>query len=581
MVVPPVAVLLVSCICFPSSLAALYTEPRQLPRHTYDYVIVGAGNAGNVIASRLSEDPRTSILVLEAGVRASWRAWFLSWYQHSRPICDQTACPPFGNETEHLLDTPYDWNYTVTPQKGLNGRTFPYNRGKILGGSSSVNYMVHQYGSSEDYDKIAEITGDAGWNWDNVKRNIGKHEKIVPPADGHDTTGQYIPANHGTNGMLSVSLPGSSQLIDSRVIATTRELSEEFPFNEDMGAGISATTYLAAAINRPNVHVLLNAHVTKLLRTGTIQGVPSFRSVEFAGKPGAPSIIVTARREIVLSAGSIGTPQILLLSGIGARDELEALGIPVVVENPSVGKNLSDHVLVPNIFRVKDGESLDALFRDPALFKAALDEWMETKRGVLASSMLNHMGYFRLPSTSSIFSTISDPASGPKASHWELIVTNFYINPKPGHIPPETGSYLGLVSALISPTSRGSVTLASADPFAHPLIDPNYLTTPFDIFAMRETVRAVKRFAAAEAWKDYIIAPFGNFSSDVDADLDAYIRDQASTVYHMVGTASMSPRGAEWGVVDPDLKVKGAEGIRIVDASVLPFPPNAHTQGPV
>lgn len=290
---------------------------------------------------------------------------------------------------------------------------------------------------------------------------------------------------------------------------------------------------------------------------------------------------MTARREIVLSAGSIGTPQILLLSGIGARDELEALGIPVLVENPSVGKNLSDHVLVPNVFRVKDGESLDALFRDPALFKAALDEWMETKRGVLASSMLNHMGYFRLPSTSSIFSTISDPASGPKASHWELIVTNFYINPKPGHIPPETGSYLGLVSALISPTSRGSVTLASADPFAHPLIDPNYLTTPFDIFTMRETVRAVKRFAAAEAWKDYIIAPFGNFSSDADADLDAYIRDQASTVYHIVGTASMSPRGAEWGVVDPDLQVKGAEGIRIVDASVLPFPPNAHTQGPV
>ena len=131
---------------------------------------------------------------------------------------------------------------------------------------------------------------------------------------------------------------------------------------------------------------------------------------------------MTARREVVLSAGSIGTPQILLLSGIGARDELEALGIPVLVENPSVGKNLSDHVLVPNVFHVKDGESLDALFRNPVLFKAALDEWVETKRGVLASSISNHLGYFRLPSTSSVFSTISDPASGPKASHWELIV---------------------------------------------------------------------------------------------------------------------------------------------------------------
>ena len=273
--------------------------------------------------------------------RASSRAWFLSWYQHSRPVCDHTACPHLENETEHLLDTPYDWNYTVTPQKGLNRRTFPYNRGKILGGSSSVSK------SQALHWLISSIQGcfyKTTWSTNTVPPKIMtrllrllvmpdgtgtalreilarcysriyllpvflnarfQHEKIVPPADGHDTTGQYIPANHGTNGMLSVSLPGSSQLIDSRVIATTRELSEEFPFDEDMGGGdvlgigwvqssiadgqrsSSATTYLAAAINRPNVHILLNAQVTKLLRTGTIKGVPSFRSVEFASKPGS------------------------------------------------------------------------------------------------------------------------------------------------------------------------------------------------------------------------------------------------------------------------------------------------------
>ena len=258
---------------------------------------------------------------------------------------------------------------------------------------------------------------------------------------------------------MPVSLPGRSQSIDARVIATTKEMPHEFAFNKDMGGGdvlglgwtqssigggkrsSSATTYLAAAINRPNVHVLINAQVTKLLHTGSIGTVPSFRAVQFARKPGGrstlnvnatllisdqlytvPLTVVKARKEIILSAGSFGTPQILLLSGIGPKTELQALNIPVVVNNPSVGRNLSDHIYVPNIYKVRDEDSLDDFFRDPLRFSSAMKEWHTRKTGILAGGLSNNLGFFRLSSNASIFSTTRDPASGASAAHWEMVV---------------------------------------------------------------------------------------------------------------------------------------------------------------
>ncbi|EDR06631.1 uncharacterized protein LACBIDRAFT_299608 [Laccaria bicolor S238N-H82] len=566
-----------------ASLGALYTEPSQLPHLTYDYVIVGAGTAGNVIASRLSENSLYSILVLEAGISAEDDLATIV------PLLIPTLPP----------NSPHDWNYTITPQSGLDGRAFPYRRGRLLGGSSTINFMIHQYGSSEDFDKIAEITNDVGWKWDSLKQHIEKHEKIVPPADGHNTSSQYVPAIHSTNGIMPVSLAGRSQSIDARVIATTKEMPHDFPFNKDMGGGdvlglgwiqssigggkrsSSATSYLAAAINRPNVHVLINAQVTKLLHTGSLSAVPSFRAVQFARKPGAPQTVVKARKEIILSAGSIGTPQILLLSGIGPKAELQALNIPVVVDNPSVGQNLSDHIWVPNNYKVRDEDSLDDFFRDPLRFSSAMKEWHARKTGIFAGGITNNLGFFRLPSNASIFSTTRDPASGLNSAHWEMVVANFYLNYKPGVVEPVNGSYMTIQSALISSTSRGAVKLISADPFAHPLINPNYLTTPFDIFTMREAVKATKRFVSADAWRDYIESPVGGVVGTEDADIDAYVRDQALSMLHATGTASISPKGASWGVVEPDLKVKGVDGVRIVDASILPFPPSAHTQGPV
>ncbi|RXW12904.1 hypothetical protein EST38_g12951 [Candolleomyces aberdarensis] len=591
-----VHLLLAASILTPT-FGRLCTCPSQLRGNAYDYIIVGAGTAGNVIAARLAESGHNDILVLEAGVSEEGVP------ASQVPLMAPTLTPstldlPSICYNAHASgsDTPYDWNYTVVPQTHLNGRTFPVARGRILGGSSSVNYMVHHYGSSEDYDRLARITGDPGWAWRNMRRYIDRHEKFVPPADGHDATGQYIPSLHSTRGVLPKSLPGFSHAIDSKVIATTQELSAEFPFNPDTGGGnvlglgwaqssigggtrsSSATTYLSSVINRRNVDVLVNAQVTKLVHTGTICGKPSFRGVQFASGPRAPTTNVFARKEVILSAGSFGTPQILQLSGIGDRTELTSKSITTIVNNPSVGKNMSDHALLPNNYLVR-GESLDNLLRDPVAFGIALDQWQASKTGPLANGISNHLGFFRLPNNSSIFATTPDPASGPTASHWEMLVSNFWINPS---LPrPDTGSYLSLTVALISPTSRGTIKLASKDPFQAPLIDPNFLATDFDRYTMRESVRAIKRFAAANAWSDYIVEPVGNLAAQTDEGIDAYVRSVSSTILHPVGTASMSPRNAAWGVVDPELRLKGVEGVRIVDASVWPFAPNAHTQAPV
>ncbi|KAF6762400.1 hypothetical protein DFP72DRAFT_1060646 [Ephemerocybe angulata] len=581
-----------------TSFARLCHDPGHL-RSTYDYVIVGGGTAGNVLAARLSEDGKNSVLVLEAG-GSNEGALVLEV-----PFLGPTATP----------NTLFDWNYTVTPQANLDGRTFPYPRGRVLGGSSSVNYMVHHYGSSEDWDRLARLTGESSWSWNSIKRYIARHERFVPPADNHNTTGQYIPSLHSTAGVLPKSLPGWSNGIDQRIVATTAELASEFPFNEDITSGnvlgitwlqcaigggqrsSSANTYLKDVMGRKNLDVLINATVTKLVHTGMSGGKPCFKAVQFANGPQGASTIVHATKEVILSAGAIGTPQILQLSGIGDRAELSSNSIETILNLPSVGKNLSEHTLVPNSWLVKGSESLDNLHRDPAAASAALSEWQANKTGPFTDIGTNMFGFLRLPANASIFETMPDPASGPTAAHWEVLFSNFYASGSAAVPPPDpNGSYITAVAALISPTSRelfsiclptamnviqgGIVKLASNNPFEAPLIDLGLLASEFDRFVLREAIRALKRFFSASPWTDYVISPVGGLAGDADAELDAYVRSIATTVFHPVGTASMSPAHVEWGVVDPHLRLKGAEGVRIVDASVFPFVPNAHTAGP-
>ncbi|KAF8665631.1 hypothetical protein AX16_000086 [Volvariella volvacea WC 439] len=561
--------------------SALYTSPDQLTRLTYDYVIVGGGTGGNVVAARLSENPNHQVLVLEAGVSDEGILGVES------PLLAPTLSP----------FTLYDWNYTTIPQTGLGGRSVPYAQGRILGGSSSINLNAYTRGSADDFNRYATVSGDPGWSWDALQPYILKGETFVPPADGHDPTGQYNPAAHGTSGPLLVTTPNEPTPLDQRVLDTLDELSDEFQYNSDMNDGnvlgmgwvhsttgggrriSSAVAYIHPNIDRPNLHVLVNAHATKLLQTGTRIGRPLFNRVQFQPSSSAQPTTVQATREVILAAGAFGSPKILQLSGIGDRNELEPLGIQTIVDLPDVGKNLSDHLLLSSAYETQ-GPSFDSYYREPSTFRADLEEWLTSRTGTYSNTVTNQLGWFRLPDDHPIFNAVPDPAAGPESSHYEMIFMNLFF--VPGVPLPETGTHMSVVTALISPTSRGYSRIASQDPFEQPLINPNTLDTEFDRVASRESMKAVQRFISASPWQDFIIRPFGDLANAIDdASIDEYIRNTADTIHHAVGTASMSPYNANWGVVDPNLKVKGVEGVRVVDASVMPFVPNGHTLAPV
>ncbi|KAH0584161.1 Choline dehydrogenase [Termitomyces sp. J132] len=552
-------------------LGVLYEHFEDLPSAIYDFVIVGAGAAGSVLANRLSEIPDFSVLLLEAG--------------GSNKDALLTQVPFFCTRLSH---TEYDWNHTTTLQIGLNGRSIPFARGHVLGGSTSINGMFYTRGSSEDFNRYAEVTRDPGWSWTSIQPYIRKNEKFIAPADHHNTTGQFEPSIHGFHGNNLVSLPGFPQAIDSRVIQTTRD-SEEFSFNQDMNSGnllglgwsqatigggsrsSSATAYLNAEFSaRKNLHILVNTRVTRVL-SSPCDG--TFRTVEFVQSQGL-DWVVSARKELILSAGTIGSPQILMNSGIGARNELEELGIPTLHDLPAVGKNLTDHPRLASNWVVHGHKTYDLINQNSSFSDRLLQFWSSTKKGPLVDTFASQLFFARLPSSKLIN---EDPASGSSSPHYELGFSNGFV----GETPP-VGNFIGITTRVVSPTSRGSVKLQSSNPLDSPLIDPGFLQTEFDILTMREAVKSAMRFLEAPAWKDYVLHPFGALANAInDSLLDSYIRNSTGTSSHCTGTNGMSAKDSTYGVVDPDFRIKGLSGIRIVDASVLPFVPSAHTQAPV
>ncbi|KAF5372541.1 hypothetical protein D9758_005293 [Tetrapyrgos nigripes] len=547
--------------------AALFTNPADLPSKNYDFIVIEAGTAGSAVASRLSEDLTKKILVIEAGVddtgNLNVEVPFFA------PLAGRTAV---------------DWNYMTVTQQGLNGRSIT---GFVLGGSSAINFLEWTLGSQDYYNKLASITGDLGWGWASMQRFFKRVSKLLPPTDNPTITPNEIPTSNG-NGPLDVNLSNFDLEPDQHVFTTAKGLQSSahahlrrFKYTIDMNGGntigfgynqvtarddvctTSATAYLHPALqNRQNIDMVINTRVT---------------SVEVATSKGGAKPTFTASKEVILSAGTIGTAQILLLSGIGPQADL---GSKTIVNAPQ--QKCPDHPLLSLFWNVSSNCAYGDALRDPAVQSAALNEWFATE------------GCSVIPLSMCWASCVSlNPSSlRPNAPNTELIFVDGFV-PDATNPLPATGHFMSIICAVVSLTSVGSITLpsTSSDTFTQPNIDYNVLGTDFDVQAMLQAMKDAETFVSSKIGgvnqftKDgYLRSEFGDFASaKTDAQRIAFMRAHADTIHHPVGSARMgsAASGGSDGAVDSRLRVKGVKGLRVVDASVLPIIPEAHTAAAV
>ena len=514
----------------------------------YDYVVVGAGSAGCVLANRLSADPATRVLLLEAGGMDNW-IWL------HIPVGYLFA---IGNPRS-------DWMFKTEPEEGLNGRSLAYPRGKVIGGSSAINAMIYMRGQAADYDHWRQL-GLAGWSWDDVLPFFKRHQDhFLGPCEAHAAGGEWRIEAPRVRWDLLDAFRNAAEQAGIKPIADfntgDNEGSCAFHVNQKRGRRWSAARgFLKPVLGRPNLR----------LETGCLVEGITFEGKRAAGvrwRQDYGTRSARCRGEVILAAGSIGSIQILKLSGIGPAGELERFGIPVLHELPGVGENLQDHLQLRLIYKVSGVKTLNEIYRSRfGRARMGLD-YALFRRGPLTMA----------PSQLGLF-TRSDPAR-------ERANIQFHVQPlsldrfgEPLHqFPALTASVCNL-----QPTSRGFVRLRSADAADKPVIKPNYLSTDEDCRVAADSIRVARRIAAQPALAKYKPVEYlpGSSVGDDDAALVKAAGDIGTTIFHPVGTAKMGRAGDPMAVVDERLRVIGLERLRVVDASVMPTITSGNTNAP-
>jgi len=519
----------------------------------FDYVIVGAGTAGCVLANRLSADPDVEVLLVEAGGKDDW-----FWID-----------VPIGYL--YTIGNPRtDWCYTIEPDPGLNGRTIGYARGKVLGGCSSINAMIYMRGQRADYDAWA-AAGNRGWSWDEVLPVFRRSEDYQHGADEF----------HGAGGELRVEERRVSWEIldawrDAAAACGIPKIDEfnrgdnsgnaYFQMNQRRGRRWSATrAWLRPVLGRRNLTVMTNVEVDSVELERRADGGWRATGIRTVGMDGTA---IKARREVVLAAGSIGSPAILQRSGIGSRKTLEAAGVPLRHELPGVGENLQDHLQIRTIYRVANTVTLNRRART-LLGKLAMGlEYLLFRTGPLTMP----------PSQLGAFAKSDSARSAPNLE-WHVQPLSLDKFGAPLHrFDAITPSVCNL-----KPTSRGHVRIRSADPLAPPAITLNYLSTPEDCAVAVQGLKYTRRIMAAAPLARFApeeLKPGSDASSD-ETMLDA-ARNLGTTIFHPVGTCRMGNNvaGAGPAVVDDRLRVHGVEALRVVDASIMPEITAGNTNAP-